>query len=193
MSKSAVAKKASSQKNTISQSESEPQQNKDTQLVADDATSGLQDLLVDSIKDVYWAENHLVKTLPKMQSAAASEELQTAIANHLEQTKQHVLRLEEVFTLLGERKQAKKCDATEGITKEGEGIIEDTDTGTIARDTGIIMASQKVEHYEIATYSGIIQLATKLGYTNVAALLTQTLTEEKETSDLLTQLAQNLS
>lgn len=156
---------------------------------ADEAMDGLEDLFLDSVKDIYWAENHLVKTLPKMQSAAASEELKSAIAQHLEQTKGHVERLNQVFELLGKRKQAKKCDAMEGITKEGEGIVEDTDTGTPARDTGVIMASQKVEHYEIATYSGIIQLANKLGHSDVASLLEQTLAEEKETSEKLTMLA----
>ena len=163
-----------------------------TEAATDEVTDGLEDLFLDSIMDIYWAENHLVKTLPKMKSAAASEELQNAIAQHLEQTKGHVERLNQVFELLGERKQAKKCDAMDGITKEGEGIVEDTDTGTPARDTGVIMASQKVEHYEIATYSGIIQLANKLGHSDVASLLSQTLAEEKETSEKLTRLSEAL-
>ncbi len=156
------------------------------------ADAGLQELFTDAIKDIYWAENHLVKTLPKMQNAAGSETLQNAIANHLEQTKNHVKDWSRFLRILGERVRAKKCDAMEGLSKEGEGIIEDTDTGTTARDTGIIMASQKVEHYEIATYTGIIQLAGKLGYTEVASLLQQTLAEETETSQLLSQLAEEM-
>jgi len=164
-----------------------------TNETMDNAVDGMQALFLDSIKDIYWAENHLVKTLPKMENAAASTELQNAIAKHLQQTKNQVQRLEQVFDMLGIKKQAKKCDAMEGITKEGEGIIEMTDTGTSARDTGVIMASQKVEHYEIATYSGIIQLATKLGYSEVASLLQESLAEEQETSQMLTQLADTIA
>ncbi len=186
MSKTVSTKKAA----TTSDTSSLPAVNS---VSAASATDGLQELFADSIKDIYWAENHLVKTLPKMQSAAASAALQNAIAKHLAQTKVHVQRLEQVFEIMGKKKLAKKCDAMEGITKEGEGIVEDTDTGTPARDTGVIMASQKVEHYEIATYSGIIQLANKLGYSNVASLLEQTLAEEKETSQLLTRLADTLA
>ena len=193
MSKTIIAKKESAKKKSVLTSPDSADTGTQTETTTDEATDGLQDLFLDSIKDIYWAENHLVKTLPKMQSAAASEELAAAIASHLEQTKGHVQRLNQVFDMLNEKKQAKKCDAMEGITKEGEGIVEDTDTGTPARDTGVIMASQKVEHYEIATYSGIIQLAKKLGYTDVASVLEQTLAEEKETSQKLTQLADSLS
>ena len=193
MSKATVSKKASAKKIASLKSSDLPDNNASAETTTEEANDGLQDLFLDSIKDIYWAENHLVKTLPKMQSAAASEELANAIATHLEQTKGHVQRLNQVFEMLNEKKQAKKCDAMEGITKEGEGIVEDTDTGTPARDTGVIMASQKVEHYEIATYSGIIQLANKLGYSDVASVLEQTLAEEKETSQLLTQLADSLS
>lgn len=151
--------------------------------------AGLKELFVNSIKDIYWAENFLVKNLPKMMSAATSSALQTAIENHLLQTKEHVTRLENVLEMLGEKKQAKKCDAMEGLGKEGEGIIEETDAGTPARDTGIIMASRKVEHYEIATYDGLVQLAAKLGFTDVSEILNQTLTEEKEADQLLAGIA----
>ncbi|MXV50708.1 DUF892 family protein [Pedobacter sp. HMF7647] len=151
----------------------------------------LKELFLDSIKDIYWAENHLVKTLPKMQKASTSEKLSTAIGNHLEQTKGHVSRLEQVFELLGEKPQAKKCDAMEGLTKEGEGIIEDTEAGTATRDVGIILASQKVEHYEIATYGGLAKLAKTLGLEDVAEVLVQTLNEEKEADELLTGIAEN--
>ena len=100
------------------------------------------------IKDIYWAEKHLVKTLPKMIKAATSAQLKSAFTNHLAQTKVHCERLEQVFGLLGKKPQAKKCEAMEGITKEGEGIIEETQAGTATRDVGLIFAGQKVEHYE---------------------------------------------
>lgn len=151
----------------------------------------LMELFIDEIKDIYWAEKKLVKTLPKMQKAATSQELKTAIGNHLEETKGHVSRLEQVFEILGKKAQAKKCDAMEGLTTEGESIIEDTDTGTSTRDVGIIMASQKVEHYEIATYGSLKQLATILGYEDVAEIFATTLEEEKQADTTLTSIAEN--
>jgi ferritin-like metal-binding protein YciE len=152
--------------------------------------SSLLELFVDEIKDIYWAEKHLVKALPKMQKAASSEELQSAFENHLEQTKVHVSRLEQIFELLDEKAQGKKCDAMEGLVEEGEGIIEDTDAGTATRDVGLILAAQKVEHYEIATYGGLAQLAKTLGREDVAGILGETLAEEKETDQLLTGIAE---
>ena len=101
------------------------------------------------------------------------------------------MRLEQVFDLLGEKRQAKKCDAMDGIAKEGESILEDTDEGTATRDVGIILASQKVEHYEIATYGGLTQLAKALGLTDVATILDQTLAEEKEADQILTDIAKH--
>ena len=151
----------------------------------------LMELFTDSIKDIYWAEKQLVKTLPKMEKAATSPELAGAIAEHLEVTKTHVTRLEEVFALLGKKPEAKKCDAMEGLTKEGESIIEETEDGSATRDVGIILAAQKVEHYEIATYGGLTQLAETLGLNDVADLLAQTLEEEKETDEKLSEIAEN--
>jgi ferritin-like metal-binding protein YciE len=153
--------------------------------------SMLLEFFKDELKDIYWAEKHLVKTLPKMQKAATNEELKTAFGDHLEQTKEHVSRLEEVFGLVGEKAQAKKCEAMEGLTKEGESIIEDTEKGTSTRDVGLILAAQKVEHYEIATYGGLVQLAQTLGLNEVADLLDTTLNEEKETDQGLTQIAES--
>ena len=152
--------------------------------------SMLKDFFTDELKDIYWAEKHLVKTLPKMQKAATSTELKQAFADHLETTLTHVARLEDVFGLLGKKAQAKKCDAMEGITKEGAGIIEETEKGTATRDVGLILAAQKVEHYEIATYGGLAQLARTLGLDDVAEILETTLAEEKETDSLLTQIAE---
>lgn len=154
------------------------------------ADSNLKEFFVDELKDIYWAEKHLVKTLPKMQKAATSEELKTAFADHLEATKGHVTRLEQAFELMGEKAQAKKCEAMEGITKEGESIIEDTEAGTATRDVGLVLAAQKVEHYEISTYGGLAQLARTLGNDDVAEILENTLSEEKEADQLLTSIAE---
>lgn len=155
-----------------------------------DDKSMLADFFQDELKDIYWAEKHLVKTLPKMQKAATSQELKDAFADHLETTKVHVERLEQVFELLGKKAQAKKCDAMAGITEEGQGIIEETDKGTATRDVGLILAAQKVEHYEIATYGGLAQLAKTLGYDEIKDILGTTLDEEKEADELLSQIAE---
>lgn len=151
----------------------------------------LKKLFIDSLKDIYWAENHLTKALPKMEVAATSEELAAAIAEHLEVTKTQCERLEQIFGLLGEEPQAKKCDAMEGLSKEGETVIEETEEGTATRDVGIIMSSQKVEHYEIAAYGSLVQLANTLGLTEIANLLEQTLAEEKEADSILSDIAMN--
>jgi ferritin-like metal-binding protein YciE len=153
--------------------------------------SALLELFVDEIKDIYWAEKHLVKALPKMKKAATSPALQEAFEEHLEQTKGHVERLEQVFELLEKKAQGKKCDAMEGLVEEAEGIIEDTDEGTATRDVGLILAAQKVEHYEIAAYGGLTQLAKTLDRDDIADILAETLAEEKETDELLTDIAIN--
>lgn len=158
---------------------------------AEKSEDGLEELFLDCIKDIYWAENHLVKALPKMLKAAGTKPLQQAFADHLDVTKGHVTRLEQIFELLGEKKQAKKCDAMEGLSMEGEGIIEDTVEGTTAREVGLILAAQKVEHYEIATYGGLAKLAQTLGKEDIAAILSKTLTEEQEADALLTNIAEN--
>lgn len=145
----------------------------------------------DALKDIYWAEKHLTKALPKMKKAATTEELQTAIDEHTAQTEEHVARLEQVFELLGKKPQAKKCEAMEGLVKEGSSIIEETEKGSMTRDVGIIMAAQKVEHYEIATYGGLVQLATTMGQDEIAGILQQTLDEEKETDEGLSTIAEN--
>jgi len=153
--------------------------------------SMLKEFFIDELKDIYWAEKHIVTTLPKMQKAATSEELKNAFETHTQQSQEHVARLEQAFELLGEKAQAKKCDAIAGIIEEGKGIIEETEKGTATRDVGLILSAQKVEHYEISTYGGLAQLAITLGLTDVADILAQTLAEEKETDELLTQLAES--
>jgi len=151
----------------------------------------LDELFHDELKDIYWAEKHLLKALPKLQKAATSEELQNALAEHLEVTREHVSRLENVFEILGHKPQAKKCDAMEGLTKEGEKAIEDTDDGTATRDVALIIAAQKVEHYEIAAYGSLTQLAKTMGKDDVKEILGQTLNEEKEADEKLTDIAEN--
>ena len=153
--------------------------------------SQLEKLLTDSLKDMYWAEKHLTKALPKMQKAATTEELKSAIEEHLSQTEGHVARLEQVFELCGKKAQAKKCDAMEGLIKEGDSIVEETEDDSMTRDAGIIMAAQKVEHYEIATYGSLVQFAKTLGMGEAAEILQQTLDEEKETDKKLTQIAES--
>ena len=153
--------------------------------------SMLRDFFVDEMKDIYWAEKHVVTTLPKMKKAATSTELQQAFETHTEQSKVQVTRLEKAFELLGEKAQAKKCEAMAGIIEEGTSIISDTEKGTATRDVGLILAAQKVEHYEISTYGGLHQLAITLGLEDVAALLKETLEEEKQTDVLLTEIAEN--
>lgn len=154
-------------------------------------SSQLEKLFMDGLKDIYWAEKHLTKALPKMQKAATTEELKSAIEEHLSQTEEHVSRLEEVFELCGKKAQAKKCDGMEGLIKEGESVIEDTEEGTMTRDAGLIMAAQKVEHYEIASYGSLVQFAKTLGLEDVAGILEETLGEEKEADQKLTEIAES--
>jgi len=110
--------------------------------------SALNELFIDELKDIYWAEKHLLKALPKMAKAATSDDLRTAIENHLAETENHVSRLEDAFASIDEKAVAKKCEAMAGLIKEGDEIVADTEKGTLTRDAGIISAAQKIEHYE---------------------------------------------
>ncbi|UEG54152.1 ferritin-like domain-containing protein [Mucilaginibacter daejeonensis] len=156
---------------------------------ASEQDPALLKLFKDSLMDIYWAENHLTKKLPLMAEAATAKKLKQAIENHLAETEGHVARLQQVFELMGEQPLAKKCEAMDGLTMEGQEIIESTEPGSASRDVGIILASQKVEHYEIATYGGLHQLAGVLGLTEVADQLALTLEEEKKADQLLTKIA----
>jgi len=152
--------------------------------------SKLQEFFVDQLQDIYWAEQRLVKTLPKLEDAASSNELKQAFNSHLQETRNHVSRLEKVFDLIAEPAKAKKCHAIAGITDEGEEIIDETEEHTAQRDVGLIFAGQKAEHYEIATYGGLVQLARTLGYVDIAEILGVTLAEEKKADSLLTRIAE---
>lgn len=160
-------------------------------LAAGSSDSMLREFFVEQLKDIYGAENHLVETLPKMQEAATSQELKDAFEDHLAVTENQVKRLERIFKLLDEKPEVKKCEAMEGLTKEGEEVIDNTQEDTATRDVGLIIAAQKVEHYEIAAYGGLAQLARTLGEKEVAELLDTTLEEEKETDAALTEIAEN--
>jgi len=156
-----------------------------------EAESALKELFVDEIRDIYWAEKHLVAALPKLIKGATSEDLKQTITDHLEETKGQMTRLESVFALIGEKATAKKCLAMEGLLKEATELLSDTDKGTEVRDVAIISAAQKVEHYEIASYGTLRTLAGTLGYNEVQGLLDETLAEEKNADALLTQVAEN--
>ena len=151
----------------------------------------LHKFFIEGLKDIYWAEKALVKALKKMKKAATSPELQNAFEEHMQVTQEQADRLEQAFELLGKKAQAKKCEAMEGLLKEAEEIIDETEEGTATRDVGLILAAQKVEHYEIASYGGLAQLARTLGEDEVAEILETTLEEEKETDLLLTEIAEN--
>src|SRR5688572_10357135 len=133
--------------------------------------SKLKEFFVDQLQDIFWAEKKLVKTLEKMKEAATTIRLKESFNDHLEETKQHVERLKNVFALINETADDKKCKAMAGIINEGEDIIDDTEKGSAQRDVGLIFAAQKVEHYEIATYGGLATLAKTLGYIQVADIL----------------------
>jgi ferritin-like metal-binding protein YciE len=155
-----------------------------------DAAQGLRDLFEDELKDIYWAEKALTKAIPKMIKNTTSEELETALKEHLAITEQQVTRLEQVFESIGTKAQAKKCEAMEGLIKEAEEIMESTEEGVV-RDAGLISAGQKVEHYEIATYGTLRAFAKILGEDEAVSLLEETLNEEKEADQKLTEVAES--
>jgi ferritin-like metal-binding protein YciE len=150
--------------------------------------SQLMDLFESELKDIYWAEKELTKEIPKMIRKATSPELVKALENHLEQTRTQVGRVEHVFEILGKKATAKKCEAMEGLFKEGKEIMDECEDGAML-DAGIISAAQKIEHYEIASYGTLRQFAQTLRINNAAELLEQTLTEEKAADDNLSKIA----
>jgi ferritin-like metal-binding protein YciE len=152
------------------------------------ADKGLKELYIDELKDLYNAENQLVKALPKMAKAASSNELRKGFEEHLEQTKGHVQRLEKIFQALSENPKGKKCKGMEGLIEEGsEAMQEDFEASVM--DAALIGAAQRVEHYEIAGYGTVRSMAETLGEDDHVSLLEKTLEEEKETDERLTELA----
>jgi uncharacterized protein (TIGR02284 family) len=153
--------------------------------------SKLMEFFVNELKDLLWAERELAETLPEMVEAATSDELKEAFNLHLQETYTHVSRLEQIFGILGLEVDSRKCDAMAGILDEGDEIISATEEGTAQRDVGLIFAGQKAEHYEIASYGGMIALAKTLGYYDIAETLVLTLDEEKTADAKLTEIAEN--
>jgi ferritin-like metal-binding protein YciE len=150
----------------------------------------LKEIYVEELKDLYSAENQLVKALPKMAKAATSDDLRAGFEEHLEQTKGHVQRLEDIFKTLGENPKGKTCKGMQGLITEGSEMIEKEGEGL---DVGLISAAQRVEHYEIAGYGSVAAYADLLGEEEAASLLRMTLEEEKETDQKLTELARQIN
>ena len=153
--------------------------------------SKLKELFVEQLQDVYWIEIKLVMLLRRLKEAVASQQLAGAFAAHREETKEQVRRLEEIFEALDEPVVASKCTAMEGIMDEADYILYTTDEGSSQRDAGLIIAMQKAEHYEIAIYRSLVQLAETLGYAEAKIALEFTLREEKAADRLLTQIAKS--
>jgi ferritin-like metal-binding protein YciE len=149
----------------------------------------LDDLFLDTLKDIYYAEKQIVKALPKMAKAAQDPALKAGFEKHQDETTVHIERLEQVFEIIGKPARGKTCDAILGILEEGKSIIEDY-KGTISLDAGLIAAGQAVEHYEMARYGTLRTWATRLGYVDAAKILETTLLEERATDQALTKLAE---
>lgn len=156
------------------------------------SVESLKDLLIDELKDLYSAEQQLVKALPKMAKAASNPDLKNGFTEHLEQTKGHVERLEEAFSSLGETAKAKTCKAMQGLIEEGSEAI-DLDAPDAVRDACLIGAAQRVEHYEIAAYGTVRAFASTIGKEDIANLLEETLNEESETDKKLTTLGESVN
>ena len=156
------------------------------------ALESLNDLFIEQLRDLYDAENQLIKALPKMAEGANSDELRQGFEEHLEQTKGHAQRIEQILEQLGEKAKGKKCKAMEGLIKEGSETLAE-DMNEDVKDAAIIAAAQRVEHYEIAGYGTARTFANLLGEQEAVSLLEQTLEEEKETDAKLTQLAEGIN
>jgi ferritin-like metal-binding protein YciE len=152
----------------------------------------LNEFFLEELRDIYGAEQQLAKALPRLRKAATSPDLATAFEDHLQVTQNQIARLEQIFEMLDTKPEAKKCEGMEGLLKEGESVISDTDNGSATRDVGLIVSAQKVEHYEIAAYGSLRQLAKTINKAEVSTLLEQSLQEEKETDMLLSNLAETL-
>jgi ferritin-like metal-binding protein YciE len=187
MKKSGTTKKSTPSKTKSRASKSDSKKSRTTS-----SSEGLKKIFEEELKDIYWAEKLLTKALGKMAKAAESEDLMAAFEEHLEQTEEHVGRLEQVFDICDIKAQAKKCEAMEGLVEEAQTLIDEHDAG-IVRDSGLIIAAQKVEHYEIAAYGSLRTLAQVLGYDEAVDLLQETLDEEGETDKNLTALSETIN
>ncbi len=156
-----------------------------------EATS-LKVFFIDALKDIYWAEKTILMVIPKMARKTTSTELREVLENHLGETENQVVRLEQVFASIDEKAIAKKCEAMEGIIREAELIMNETHRGTMTRDVAIIAAAQKIEHYEIASYGTLRTIAEVLGFSQASELLIQTLEEEKKADQKLSEISESL-
>jgi len=190
--KASAAKKEDQNKREENKQDEKPAtQSSGKNAISETSKEGpLYKFFLDALKDIYFAEKHILEALPKMQKAATTEELQEAFEDHHLMTQKQISRLEKVFKSIHEKPEAKKCDAIIGIVKESENIIKETEEGTMTRDAALIIAAQKVEHYEIATYGGLVALAETLELYKAADLLQTTLDEEEETDRDLTDIAE---
>jgi ferritin-like metal-binding protein YciE len=160
------------------------------QQTSEETPSYLQKFFIDQLKDMYYAEQELLKTMPEMKNAATTEELEDAIDEHMKQTQRHIKRLEKVFHMTGQKPEGKRCEAMDGLIKELKTILRETEESTMTRDAALIIATQKIEHYEIASYGGLVALAITLGLERAADILDKTLAEEEMTDNMLTDIAE---
>jgi ferritin-like metal-binding protein YciE len=151
----------------------------------------LEKFFVDELKEIYWVEQHLVKIVPKLSFAVTTEELNQVFNDHLDKAREHVARLEHVFNIIGETIQAKKSDVMDALSKEVLNIIEATKDNTLIRDVSLIFVAQKIAHYKILAYVGLVQLAKTLGCDDAADVLKITLNEERNADKLLTSIAED--
>jgi len=149
----------------------------------------LKELFIEELRDIYWAEKHLTKVMPRLLKAATSPQLAHAFEQHLMQTMEQITRVELAFEMLELHPRASKCEAMEGLAKECQQMLQDMPKGSSALDAGLIICAQKIEHYEIASYGSLVQLAKTMGRNDLANMLHLNLVEEKETDELLTELA----
>lgn len=164
----------------------------DFAAVQKETTQPIQQLLVEELRDIYGAEKHLMSAIPVLIRATTNKELQDVLTTHLHETRTHTDRLVTIFKMLNVEPKAKKCVGICGITDQGNNLLNATEPNTAARDAAIVFIMQRIEHYEIATYSALAQLATSLGFTDIAELLYGTLEEETITDDLLMETAYNV-
>jgi len=153
----------------------------------------LEDLFLETLKDIFFAERQILKVLPKLSKAAADPKLREAFMHHREETEGQVDRLRQVFEVLGKRAQGKTCEAINGLLEEGEELLELAPQPSAVRDAGLIATAQAVEHYEIARYGALVAWAKALGNDQIARLLQETLEEEKKTDTLLTQMSATIN
>jgi len=164
--------------------------NKNATSGNDNKHGALRKFFIGQLKDIYYVEKQMTKSLPELKQAATTEELEEALDQHLRQTERQIKRLEKVFEILGENPEGKKCEAMDGLLKESRDIIAETPKGSMTRDAALIIAAQKVEHYEIGTYGGLVALALTMGMNRAAELLDKTLEEEEQADQLLTDIAE---